>query len=104
MLENKFAPEKTVMIQFAKRKFAPVPTLYLNGNPIQQASSTKYLGVILNEKLNWTEHIKSKAKKAKALLFAARRYVGKKFGLRADMIQYIWKTCINPIVLYASHI
>ena len=76
----------------------------LNDVEIQRAQSVKYLGVILTENLNWTQHIKEKTRKAKLLMFAARRYVGKKFGLQPALMAYVWQTCINPIVLYASHI
>ena len=35
------------------------PSIYFNKNPIKQVSSQKHLGMILNAKLNFKEHIKN---------------------------------------------
>lgn len=54
-----FSPCKTVSIHFhRKRKLQPPPQLYIDGNPIPSKSTIKYLGMLLDEKLLWKEHIK----------------------------------------------
>ena len=32
-------------------------TMYINKNPIERKSSTKFLGIIIDNKLNWSAHI-----------------------------------------------
>ena len=106
-LENglSFAPNKTVIIHFSRLYKSPHPTpLVMGDETLPFSEKTKYLGVTLTSKLNWTPHIIEKATKAKALLFAARRYVNKRFGLRPHLMSYVWKTCIRPIILYGCHV
>ena len=53
-------------------------TLYINGTPINQEPHTKFLGVYLDEKLNWSKHIKeisTKISRGIGVLTKARRYL-----------------------------
>ena len=55
----KFSPTKTYSILFhRKRKLQPPPQLFLDNTPIPSKSTIKYLGLIMDEKLEWKEHIK----------------------------------------------
>ena len=40
------------------------PTVYFNNSPVTQSFSQKYLGIHLDEKLNFIHHIKEKISKA----------------------------------------
>ena len=53
-------------------------TLYINGTPIKQEPYTKFLGVYLDEKLNWSKHIQeisTKIARGIGVLTRARRYL-----------------------------
>ena len=53
-------------------------TVYINGTPINQEPYTKFLGVWLDEKLNWSKHIKEisgKIAKGVGILTKARSYL-----------------------------
>ena len=55
----RFSTSKTVSIYFnRKRNIQPPPQLFLNNNPIPSKSHIKYLGMLLDEKLDWKEHIR----------------------------------------------
>ena len=43
----------------------PDKTLSINGIEIEKVSETKFLGVILDDKLSWTAHINGLVKKLK---------------------------------------
>ena len=48
---------KTVYLLFSGRKtLSNVPPLYLSNQPIQRKNSTKFLGLIIDDKLSWKEH------------------------------------------------
>ena len=53
----KFSNEKNVAIKFEKRRKGGEPQLTLQGNPIQLRESTPYLGLILDKRLNWRDHV-----------------------------------------------
>ena len=69
---------------------------------IDLTPSTKYLGVIIDEKLNWNDHITERIKKCRRLYFACKKAIGKKWGLTKDKIIWIYKTIILPILTYGS--
>ena len=100
-----FAPEKSIAVHFTRaHKPETPPPLYLLQQEIPYQDQVKYLGLTLTKKLNWLPHIKEKTTKAKSLLFAAKRYVERHFGLRPHLVAHIWLTCIRPVLLYASHV
>ena len=50
--------KKTHWILFSlKKKIKPVSNLYINNVVIERVDSTKFLGVILDSKMSWTNHI-----------------------------------------------
>lgn len=50
---------KSVRVDFALRKHGYTPT-YIYGKPIPLANSARYLGLHLDSKLNWEDHVKKK--------------------------------------------
>ena len=43
--------------------------IILNGMPLEQVETFKYLGVLLSSELSWSAHIESKARKLTGLLY-----------------------------------
>ena len=50
-------------------------------------SSTKFLGVILDSKLTWNDHITNQCKKAKGILMQCRKAVGPTWGFNGPGAQ-----------------
>ena len=55
-----------------KRKYKFFVPLKIDNSIIEMKSSTKFLGVILDSKLTWNEHITNQCKKAKGILMQCR--------------------------------
>ena len=53
----KFSSEKTVAVKFEKRKKGGEPHLQLQAGRIQVRESTQYLGLIIDKRLNWRDHV-----------------------------------------------
>ena len=61
----------------------------IDNHELNQVNSTKYLGVIIDHKLNWTEHIsyvKSKISKGIGIMYKARQFLTKKLCLCCTML------------------
>ena len=55
----KFSREKTVVIKFETRKRGEEPQLSLYNSNIQVRESTSYLGLIVDKRLSWRQHVES---------------------------------------------
>ena len=63
-----FNPSKCEFLQITK-KTLPLSTHYhLDNITLKQVSSAKYLGVIIDNKLNWSEHTRTVVAKANSAL------------------------------------
>ena len=65
-------------------------------------SSAKYLGVILDAKLNWRLNVEERVKKAYLTLYTCRKMVGKTWGLRPKVVLWMYTAIVRPILMYGS--
>ena len=94
---------KTQIIFWTRNKKVKTPkNIKVNDTTIEIGNTAKYLGVILDDKLNWNEHINTQIKKCKNLFFACRKAIGKNWGLSATVILWIYNAIIIPKICYAS--
>jgi hypothetical protein len=95
--------DKTSMVFFTKRRnlegfFAPKlcdTELILN-------NQVKYLGVILENKLNWKFHIDNRIRKASIAYWQCRRAIAKTRGLKPKVVYWIYTSVIRPTMTYAA--
>ena len=66
------------------------------------ANQIKYLGVILDSKLNWRVHVDAKYKKALAALYQLRRVAGKTWGTTPKVTHWIYTAVLCPMLCYAA--
>lgn len=97
-------PSKTVIVPFTKRRTLNLKKPTLKGVQIEFASEVKYLGVTLDKKLNWNSHLEQAIKKGTTALWACKKTIGKKWGLRPSMTHWIYTAIVRPRVTYASMI
>lgn len=97
----KINPDKSIYIPFTLKKSIPLP-LHFQGIPIPISSEVKYLGVILDKRLTWGPHIKSKRKILNSRLHLLRSILKSKLALHTKII--IYKSLLRPIWAYAIQI
>jgi hypothetical protein len=64
--------------------------------------SVKYLGVIVDSRLTWREHVNVKVRKAHCVLWACRRAYGVTWGLRPRVAHWLYVSIIRPSNTVAS--
>ena len=96
-------PTKTQLMLFTTKTRIPEFHLpRLNEQRLVLSSNVKYLGVILDPKLNWRLNIELRVKKACIAFYACKRTFAKKWGLRPRMVLWMYTAVVRPILTYGS--
>lgn len=96
-------PGKTTLVPFTrKRKLGETKLPKMFGQEIVFGDRVKYLGVLLDQRLTWNPQIQRLTTRAKSLMFACRRAVGKTWGLKPRMVMWIYTMIIRPLVSYGA--
>lgn len=96
----RFNPIKTHCITFGKTSFVKDPEWSLDGTLLTQSTNIMYLGANLSN--NNHDHVESRIKSCRKAFFALQSIGFFKGGLAPDTMAHIWKTAIQPILLYAT--
>ena len=96
-------PDKTGLVAFTKKRkpqgfFEP----QLFGVKLRLSGSAKYLGFILDSRLNCREHVEVKVRKARNLLWACRRACGMGWGLRPNVVHWLYVVIVRPTLSFTS--
>ena len=101
-----FSVDKTTAVFFSRQKkfhshiLPKLKKLTINGVEIKPSPSMTYLGVILDQKLNWSLHIDNKVAKAKQFLHLIKPALHHIWGLNPKRKQWIYKQIILPRLTY----
>jgi len=71
--------------------------ILINGQKVDQVKNTKFLGVVIDEKLNWAQHIefvKSKISKGIGIICKARK------ALNSDTLKTLYYSFVYPYLVY----
>jgi ribonuclease HI len=94
---------KTKVIMFTWRKKWTLPkAIMVEGKQVELSSSTKFLGVTLDSKLNFNDHISNIVKKATMILMQCKRAVGPIWGMTPKTCSWMYTSVVRPILSYAS--
>ena len=96
-----FSPGKSQAIMFTRRRKWSLRPLRLQGEEIQVVKETRYLGVILDQRLSWRPHCEYRANKARGALAVCRRMIGKTWGLKPGAMKWLYTAVIRPALAYA---
>lgn len=97
-----FNPDKTQWISFTKK--VKDISLNMGGQDLVRSSKIKLLGVILDERLSFFEHIRYAIQKASRVYKAICLYVRPTWGLNPENVEIIYHSVIEPMVSYAARI
>ena len=89
------------MIFRPKTKSDASPPIIINGSQINQAHKAKFLGVIIDSKLNWSDHTKyvtQKMSKGIGVIIKARKYFNQ------ETLLSLYNTMVLPYISYCIHI
>ena len=101
----KLSTLKTHSVMFTWRKnWSFSKPLQVDGTEIVMSTSTKLLGVTLDHKLSWNEHIEKQCKKAKGILMQCRRAVGPTWGFTPKTMRWIYTAIVRPCLSYGAMI
>jgi len=90
------------MIFTRRYKPEPIEPLRLWDIEIKYAPQVIYLGVYLDPKLNWKQHLEMKRTKIYSAFWACRRAMGKTWGLKPKIGLWLYKAVLLPRLTYAA--
>ena len=93
--------ETNFMIFRPKGKNEICPIININGSSIREIGNTKFLGIIIDSKLNWLEHIKCisrKIAKGTAIIIKARR------SFETETLLNLYNALIFLHISYCIHV
>jgi len=74
----------------------------MNNKPLEQAQEIKYLGIIIDSKLNFREHIMYTASKCTKLIHALSKSAKHSWGLSHNALYNIYNGPILSLLLYGA--
>jgi ribonuclease HI len=97
--ENK---SKVMLITRRKRKETKEISIYMNNTKLEQVEKIKYLGIIIDSKINFREHLLYTANKCTKLIHALSKSAKLKWGLSSEALRTIYKGAIMPLMMYGA--
>jgi hypothetical protein len=95
-------PQKSnIMIFTKKHKPKAIEPLRFKGQEIVFTNTVKYLGVLLDHKLNWKQHI-DKRKKFYSSVWVCKEPWAKLGGINPKLALWMYNAILLPKLLYAS--
>ena len=97
-----FNPGKTEIMLLGPTSTAgePPKELKVNGTPVPFRDEVTYLGMKINNKLDWRPHIDNKIKGAKLKLMTMNTAFGKYWGPRPALMLWAYKQVVLPALSY----
>ncbi len=97
-----FAPAKTKIIAFSKKRHLPPIQLSLNGATLEQTSNIKFLGLIFDSTLTWRQHIQELQQKCTQRLNLLKTLNGTTWGADKKCLLHLYQSHIRSVLDYGS--
>ena len=95
-------PEKTEVVPFTNKRGVDLNGLTLFGSELRLSKSVKYLGVTIDSRLTWKDHIERIVRRTTASLWMCRRLFGCTWGLKPRVVHWLYTTVIRPMITYGA--
>ena len=96
----KFSPEKTVTIIFTKKKKMTAKKLKIYGQGLEYKNSTQYLGLTIDAKLPWNEHINNVLTTNLGHLRQLINKTNSIYGPKPKLIKWAYTGVVGPRISY----
>ena len=88
---------KELVVDFRRHK-QPCTQVNILGTDIEMVTSYKYLGVHLNNKLDWTDHTAATYKKGQSRLYLLRKL--RSFGVQGALLTSFYDSVVASAIFY----
>ncbi len=95
---------KVMIVSRRKRKENKNITVYLNNKTLTQVTQMKYLGIILDHKFRFQDHITYAAERCAKLIHSLSKAAKMTWGIKHTAIDTIHKGAILPLLSYDAPI
>jgi hypothetical protein len=95
---------KAMLVSRRKRREQREIKVYLNNKPLEQVIRMKYLGIIIDHKFRFQEHISYAAERCTKLIFSLSKMAKLSWGIKHAAIETIYKGAILPLLTYGAHV
>ena len=97
-----FSEEKTNAMLITRRRKFVLPQIIMKGKSLPLVGSFKILGVTIDSKLNWSQHISSVCARAAEVAKLLMRATRPTWGASPAVMHQLYVGALEPIVTYAS--
>ncbi|XP_067118869.1 uncharacterized protein [Centruroides vittatus] len=80
------------------------PSIRINNTKIKNATSVKYLGIVLDQKLNWTEHVHHIYEKAVKTAQALKTISRNRWGYGPSTTRTLYSAALEPLITYGAEV
>jgi len=91
-----------MLVSRRKRKERKEINVFLNYKLLKQTNKIKYLGIIMDSKFKFSEHIRYAAEKCTKLIYSLSKSAKISWGLRHEVLKTIYRGAILPLLLYGA--
>jgi hypothetical protein len=85
-----------------RRMIEGLGPLKLHGKDLKMLDEVKYMGVILDSRLTWNQHLQKIIRKTQTTFALFRRICGRKWDLRPNMVHWLYNRVIRSFILYGA--
>lgn len=100
IVKLEFGAQKTQLIGFTNK--ASKCKITMDNENIKFSKQIKYLGVIIDHKLNFIKHVEYATIKAKKLFYKLSTFIRPTWGVHPENVRTIYRQVIEPIICYAA--
>ena len=100
----RFNPEKSTAIIFTRSRKSAPKALVIDGKEVPYKESVKYLGVTLDRKLHWKQHIDEKVTRAKRFISNVACITRKNWGPKPKLMRWAYLGVVRPMLAYGAMI